>query len=83
MAQGQKPFLIAIGVIVIAGAAFIVSRMKGGSVSIPANMVVTAADTAGCRGYFLGADTAPIEGTEYADYQCPACEAFATVQLTT
>lgn len=81
MAQGQKPFLIAIGVIVLAGAVFIGMRMSGRDVSIPANQVVTTADTAGFRGYLLGNPEAPIEVTEYADYQCPACQAFASVQF--
>lgn len=81
MAQGQKPFLIAIGVIVLAGIAFIAMRMSDQGVSIPANPVVTTADTAGFRGYILGAESAPVEVTEYADFQCPGCGAFATVQF--
>lgn len=82
MAQSQKPFLIAIGAIVLAGVAFIAMRMSGtGAVSIPANPVVTTADTAGFRGYILGSATAPIEVTEYADFECPGCGAFATVQF--
>ncbi len=81
MAQTQKPFLIAIGVIILAGAAFIGMRMTKNNVSIPANAIVTTADTAGFQGYVLGSPDAPIEITEYADYQCPGCGAFATVQF--
>ncbi|MEO5826319.1 MAG: thioredoxin domain-containing protein [Gemmatimonadales bacterium] len=81
MAQTQKPFLIAIGVIILAGAAFIGLRMTKSNVSIPANPIVTTADTAGFQGYLLGSPDAPIEITEYADYQCPGCGAFATVQF--
>ena len=81
MAKGQKPFLIAIGVIVLAGVGFIVMRMSGNGVSIPANAAVTTSDTAGFRGYLLGSETAPVEVTEYADFQCPGCGAFATVQF--
>ena len=81
MAQGQKPFLIALAAIVVAGGAFIAVRMSGGAVSIPANPVVTTADTAGFRGDLLGSATAPIEITEYADFECPGCGAFATVQF--
>jgi len=42
------------------------------TVSIPANVTVQAADTAGFRGYLLGSDGAKLEITEYADYQCPS-----------
>jgi len=81
MAQGQKPFFIAIGAIIVAGVAFIALRMSGGAVSIPANQVVTTADTAGFRGYLLGSETAPVEVTEYADFQCGGCQQFMTVQF--
>ncbi len=51
--------------------------------SIPANIVVSAADTAGFRGYLLGSDTAPVEITEFGDYQCPACGQFEQMQFPT
>ncbi len=41
------------------------------------------ADTAGFRGYVKGSDRAPVEITEYADYQCPFCQTFATLQMPT
>lgn len=82
MAQGQKPFYLALGAIAIAGVGFLAYRMMGGgAVSIPANVAVTAADTSGFNGYILGSPTAPIEISEYADYTCPACAAFGTVQF--
>ena len=40
---------------------------------------VVAAD--GFRGYTLGAASAPIEITEYSDFECPFCASFATVQM--
>ena len=74
---GQKPFYIGLAVIGVAGAVFLASRvMGGGTVSIPANVAVVAGDTAGFRGYVLGAETAPIEVVEYADFQCPVCADF-------
>ena len=82
MAQGQKPFYLALGAIAIAGGGFLADRMMGGgAVSIPANVAVTAADTSGFNGYLLGSPTAPIEVSEYADFTCPACAAFSTVQF--
>ena len=45
-------------------------------------VVVTAADSA-FKGYVLGAETAPVEVVEYADFQCPHCGEFANVQFPT
>jgi protein-disulfide isomerase len=56
---------------------------KPATVSIPANVTVQPSDTAGFRGYLMGADSAPVEITEYADYQCPFCQTFATLQMPT
>jgi protein-disulfide isomerase len=81
MAPGQKPFYIALGVVVVGGGIFIATRMTGGRpISIPANVVVTAADTTGFRGYVAGNPSAPVEVTEYADFQCPQCASFDQVQ---
>jgi len=49
--------------------------------SISPNVVVTVADTAGFSGYYLGAESAPIVITEYADYQCGFCQQFDMVQF--
>lgn len=53
------------------------------TISIPANVTVQAADTAGFRGYVMGSDSAKVEITEYADYQCPFCQTFDQLQLPT
>ncbi len=82
MAQGQKGFTLALVAIAVAGVAFIGWKLFGsGAPSIPANVVVTAADTTDFRGYLLGDPSAPVEVTEFADFQCPGCAAFATVQF--
>lgn len=83
MAPNQRPFYIALAVVVIGGGAFIASRMIGGngSVSIPANVHVTTADTAGFRGYVIGSPTAPVEVTEYGDFQCPVCASWEAMQF--
>lgn len=81
-APGVKSFLRMLAVAaVIAAAALVYLVMRPKAVSIPANVAVLAADTAGFRGYFLGSDSAPVEVSEYADFQCPACQAFETVQF--
>jgi protein-disulfide isomerase len=33
------------------------------------------------HGYTLGSATAPVEVTEYSDFECPFCASFATVQM--
>lgn len=54
---------------------------RSSSPTVPVAVAVTPADTAGFRGYVLGSDTAPVEIIEYADYQCPACQAFEMVEF--
>jgi protein-disulfide isomerase len=56
---------------------------KPSTVSIPANVAVQPSDTSGFRGYLKGSPEAPVEVTEYADYQCPFCQTFATLQMPT
>jgi protein-disulfide isomerase len=56
---------------------------KPATVSIPANVTVKASDTAGFHGYMKGSENAPVEITEFADYQCPFCQTFATLQMPT
>lgn len=57
--------------------------LRPGTVSIPANVAVQPADTSGFRGYVKGSADAPVEITEFADYQCPFCQTFATLQMPT
>jgi protein-disulfide isomerase len=75
-------FYLVLGALALAGIAALVYQVKKPrAVSIPANVTVLAADTAGFRGYLLGSDSAKVEISEYADYQCPFCGDFATVQF--
>jgi len=81
---GMKGFYTLLGGAAVIGAgvlAFLMLRKP--TVSIPANPVIQVADTNGFRGYLLGSESAPLEVTEYADYQCPACQQWATVQFPT
>jgi len=75
-------FYLLLGAIALAGIAALVYQVKRPKgVSIPANVTVLAADTAGFRGYVVGSDSAKVEVSEYADYQCPFCADFATIQF--
>lgn len=81
---GMKGFYTALGGVAVVGVGvlgWMLSRPR--TASIPANVTVQAADTAGFRGYFLGSDSAKVEITEYADYQCPFCQTFSTLQMPT
>ena len=81
---GMKRFywiLIGVAVVGLGILGMLLSRPK--TVSIPANVTVQTSDTAGFRGYIKGSADAPVEITEYADYQCPFCQTFATIQMPT
>jgi len=78
----QRRFYFVVAAAAAAGAAFLVSSTrKSSSVSIPANVVVTANDTSGFHGYVLGSASAPIEVTEYGDLECPGCAVFSQIQF--
>lgn len=83
--RGMNRFYTVFGIVGVGGLAaigFLALRGKN-TVSIPVDAAILAADTAGFRGYVLGSDSAPLEITEYADYQCPGCQQFETLQFPT
>jgi protein-disulfide isomerase len=81
---GMKRFYTILGAVAVIGLGLLGYQLsKPATVSIPANVTVQPSDTAGFRGYVKGADAAPVEITEYADYQCPFCQTFATLQMPT
>jgi protein-disulfide isomerase len=81
---GVKRFYAVFAVLALAGLgvlAYLISKPK--TVSIPANVQIQASDTLGFRGYLKGSPDAPVEITEFADFQCPFCQTFATLQMPT
>ena len=81
-APGMNRFYLLLGAVALAGIAWLVYQIgKPSGVSIPVNVTVLAADTAGFRGYLVGSPDAPVEVSEFADFQCPACENFETIQF--
>ena len=77
----MKRFYALLAVIAAAGVGFLLWQMnKSSTPAVPVQVTVQPGDTAGFRGYVLGSDSAPVEIVEYADYQCPACQQFATVE---
>jgi protein-disulfide isomerase len=78
-------YLLLVAVAVAAGVLiWLGTRPRAGTVAAAADsaVTVTAADSA-FRGHVLGSDSAPVEVTEYADFQCPHCAEFAVVQFPT
>src|ERR671911_1374212 len=81
---GMKRFYTLFAVLVVVGLValgYLLTRPA--TVSIPANVTVQPSDTSGFAGYVKGSGNAPVEITEYADYQCPFCQTFATLQMPT
>ena len=82
--SGMKRFYAVFGAVAVIGLgalAYLTTRPQ--TVSIPANVTVQPSDTSGFRGYLKGSPDAPVEITEFADYQCPFCQTFATLQMPT
>ena len=81
---GMKRFYAILGAVAVIGIGLLGYQLsKPATVSIPANVTVQPSDTAGFHGYVKGSESAPVEITEYADYQCPFCQTFATLQMPT
>ena len=81
---GLKRFYLVLAAVAIVGVgalAWVLARPS--AVSIPANVAIQTADTVGFGGYVMGDASAPVEMTEFADYQCPFCQTFATLQMPT
>ena len=81
---GMKRFYAVFGAVAVIGLgalAYLTTRPQ--TVSIPANVTIQPSDTSGFRGYLKGSPDAPVEITEFADYQCPFCQTFATLQMPT
>ena len=79
---GLKRFYTLFGAVAVVGVGvlgYLMSQPK--RASIPVDVTVQVGDTAGFRGYLLGSDTAKVEITEFADYQCSHCGQFAVVQF--
>ena len=80
----MKRFYLMLGVLTLALGAMLVYLLKSNPSAPRAatEAPVTVVDD-GFRGYTLGSDAAPVEVTEYGDFECPACASFAAIQMPT
>ena len=74
--------MVAILAVVLGIAVFALLRTGGTAPAAAAGAPPTVVDD-GFRGYTLGQGTAPVEITEYLDFECPVCASFATIQMPT
>lgn len=82
MAQGgMKPFYIGLGGILVVGAALIAWQVLGAAPKRPSLAETPLAPVGGSRGVVIGADSAPVEITEFSDFECPWCARFAVLTL--
>jgi protein-disulfide isomerase len=80
----MKRFYIVIGLVALAGAAalwFATSKPNAGRLAAGGSIPAPATD--GFQGFTVGSDSAPVEVTEYSDFECPYCAQFAAVQMPT
>lgn len=77
---GGKLFYLILGLVVIAGVAFLLLADRDGediaTAPLPAWLDQVEADPE--AGVVLGSEDAPVQIMEFADYQCPYCARFGT-----
>lgn len=75
--------ILAVVAVVLAAAVFGLLKTGGGSASAAAAGPPPTVSDDGFRGYSLGSGDAPVEITEYLDFECPVCASFAVIQMPT
>jgi protein-disulfide isomerase len=68
--------------VVLAIGTFTMLKSSGTAPAAATGTPTTVADD-GFRGYTLGSDSAPVEITEYLDFECPVCASFTVIQMPT
>jgi protein-disulfide isomerase len=74
--------ILAAGAVVLGAAVFGLLKSGGGAPAAAAGAPPTVSDD-GFRGYTQGSGDAPVEITEYLDFECPVCATFAVIQMPT
>lgn len=84
MAAGSlKPFYVALGAIAVIGGVLIARQTmgRGGAATLSLEPAGGPPVAVGPRGVTMGSDSARIEITEFADFECPWCARFAVMTL--
>jgi len=77
--RSNSAFYILLAVVAIAGVGiitYLTTRTGDARNASPIDPTLPAVKS---EGYVIGSATAPIEVTEFADFECPACERFASI----
>jgi len=77
----MKRFYVLLAAVVLIGGGVIWYGSRSTSAAPAASQPTPVAASDGFRGFTLGSESAPVEVTEYSDFECPFCASFATVQM--
>ena len=75
----KRNFYLMLGVAALAGVALIYWLAVRPKETAPVAAAIEGVPAAESRGYVRGSPAAPVEIVEFADFQCPACENYATI----
>lgn len=79
---GMKRFYAALIAIAVVGGGWIwMSTQRGAALPAEPLSESEIAAASAFAGYLLGSETAPVEFTEFADFQCPGCAQFAILTM--
>lgn len=74
--------VLALVAVVLAAGTFTLLKSGGSAPAAATGAPPTVVDD-GFRGHTLGNGDAPVEITEYLDFECPVCATFAVIQMPT
>ena len=75
----NRAFYLIIAVIAIGGIAALTYASTRSNAEANASPVDTTLPKVASQGYVMGSPTAPLEITEFGDFECPACGRFAVI----
>jgi protein-disulfide isomerase len=76
-------YVVLAGVAVVLAVGTFTMLKSGGSAPAAATGAPPTVVDDGFRGYSQGSGDAPVEITEYLDFECPVCASFAVIQMPT
>lgn len=81
----MKRFYLLLGAVALIGGGVLLFAARGGSTAntLSWDGPTPAPSADGFNGYVMGSDSAPVEVTEFLDFECPACASFAVIQFPT